>query len=105
MSNVRVAVTSNLHLPELLIFQETWTLIINEGIAEWSQGLTCANCPPGVIWIMKVEEICKYCEYLHFTTQMTWTRALLLQGLQAAGGPHITKDPVSISNPNIKLLI
>ena len=46
-----------------------------------------------IIWIMKVEEICKYCEYLHFTTQMTWTRALLLQGLQAAGGPHITKDP------------
>ena len=48
MSNVRVAVTSNLHLPELLIFQETWTLIINEVIAEWSQGLTCANCPLGL---------------------------------------------------------
>ena len=60
---------------------------------------------PWSYFIMKVQEICKYCEYLHFTTQMTWTRALLLQGLQAAGGPHITKDPVSISNPDIKLLI
>ena len=68
-------------------------------------GTHVCKLSPGVIWIMKVQEICKYCEYLHFTTQMTWTRALLLQGLQAAGGPHITKNPVSISNPDIKLLI
>lgn len=56
------------------IFQETWTLIINEGIAEWRRGL-CHVCK---LW----KEICEHCKYLHFATQMTWTRALLLQKLQ-----------------------